>query len=508
MTSPFIKFSVTAYSEESLAHSLTNDFISPTEIKKSFHYIFLKEYFSSVPAGVEAKSIVIEEEYVSKAFLSDYSSYYSRSFYGYKRFCKRLHFFDNLFDNTQEIENAVLNNPEILENAYLGYVVVKPLPDNYIGTTILKTYPKSDNHEGTRKRYYNAVKEYKITFFGRILKLKTLAFQAQDTVVSACATSALWSAFHKTSELFQTALPTPNEITRSAGNILFSSGRLFPNQGLDITQICRSIESVGLEPELRNDSSFFKDITNFKRFTYAYNRAGIPVLIAIKIDGLGYHLITIGGYAKEEQPFKKSGEISLRADLITRFYAHDDQVGPFCRLGFKKNKLETSWWKDDKGHEYRKAEITALVVPLYHKIRICFEDVLIRTRALDKYIELLKLPDEPVWDIFLISNREYKNWIVSQKSIPEKSRKQVGWASYPYYIWVARMYFKGIKVFDLIFDTTDVSMGFFCIDINVFSNDWQRLLTVLLEKNKEFFRQRVGIGSIAYGAILEKFIEQ
>ena len=39
-------------------------------------------------------------------------------------------------------------------------------------------------------------REYKVSLFGIDLAINTIAFQEQDRVVSACATSALWSMYH------------------------------------------------------------------------------------------------------------------------------------------------------------------------------------------------------------------------------------------------------------------------------------------------------------------------
>lgn len=77
---------------------------SPFIIDMNFHAVYFEEYFGA--EGVNAKTIVVEQEYVDRDFLEDYSSYYVRCFADYRRICSRLHFFDFAFTQRQ-FTNAV-----------------------------------------------------------------------------------------------------------------------------------------------------------------------------------------------------------------------------------------------------------------------------------------------------------------------------------------------------------------------------------------------------------------
>ena len=72
-----------------------------------------------------------------------------------------------------------------LSEAYLGFIVVKPLHTNPIGRTCLRTYPESNN------RKYPVLQTYEVGLYGHSLSVTSLAFQEQDRVVAACATSAI-----------------------------------------------------------------------------------------------------------------------------------------------------------------------------------------------------------------------------------------------------------------------------------------------------------------------------
>jgi len=471
-----MSYEVLPYSSENLAVALsgrgngTNHYvqsISTEAVKKKDHYKYFLSYFSD--EGIGARTIVIEKNYISKAYISDYSNYYSTCFKDYQRFCSRVHFFNESFDKDKfHTEIFELKSP-FLQNCYLGYIVVKPLPESIIGATILKTY----GHTQDKQRLYHAIREYEINLFGKDLKIESLAYQEQDTVVSACASMAIWNAFHKTSILFQTALPSPSEITKLAGNLYFNSGRTFPNSGLDLTQIGKAIESVGLVSELRIANS---DIPFAKRFVYAYSKAGLPVLLFIEIKNQGHHLITVVGYSeKDEEPGLKE-EISLKADRIERFYAHDDQVGPFARIALTNSTaLETAW--TDKDGKNLSGSIYAIIVPVYPKIRISFDDVLKKSNLIDTVLYQLDVfRYELEWDIYLADSNKYKSTILKSSSSSQELKQHIAFTHYPRFVWVAQAYVKGILVFEILFDSTDISRGFFGIDFHLFDPDAKEIL--------------------------------
>ena len=128
------------YSDDNLAHSLSNKYTPKEVIAYKNHFIYLKDYLGS--SDIDAKTIVIESDYISKDFLHDYVSYYALCFENYPKFCNRVHFFKNSFTIVQ-FRKAILSKKEsqadFWEN-YIGFIVVKPIPVTTIGYTVLKTY--------------------------------------------------------------------------------------------------------------------------------------------------------------------------------------------------------------------------------------------------------------------------------------------------------------------------------------------------------------------------------
>ena len=166
----------------------------PSVIDNKLHTLYFENYFDAL----KAKTILIEENYIDHDFLEDYAGYYVRCFHKYERTCTRLHFFDQLFTSRQ-LKYTILGKcrtltSKILQKSYLGFVVVKKLPQTIIGRTCLKTY-ESDNG----RRVFPIIRNYPVGLFGQHLDVKsTLAFQEQDRAAAACATSALWTVFHGT----------------------------------------------------------------------------------------------------------------------------------------------------------------------------------------------------------------------------------------------------------------------------------------------------------------------
>ena len=228
-------FQVLPYSIEKLVELASE--LSPCSngvIEDKLHIEYFRNYFEKL----SAKTIVVEHPYVDRAYLEDFAAYYVRCFRNYDSFCARLHFFQGQFE-TEGFEATLRREQDAtsvaeLQETYLGFVVIKPLPKTLVGRTCLKTYPLEDN------RYFPSVRCHSVNLFGMCLEVETVAFQEQDKVVAACATSALWSIFQCTAKLFDHSIPSPVSITRSASAGLGRNALVQPKAGPDLPTDCRS----------------------------------------------------------------------------------------------------------------------------------------------------------------------------------------------------------------------------------------------------------------------------
>jgi hypothetical protein len=253
------------------------------------HATYLFDYLNS--PDVAAATMIIEPEYVDRDYAEDYAAFYVSCFYKYDRFCTRVHFFNERISRERfhriirgEVPKSSLKR---FQDAYIGFIVVRPLPDAMIGRTQLATY-KDDGG----RRHYTATRKYEVHLAGISLAVESMAFQEQDRAVAACATVALWSCFQKTAQLFGTAAPRPPVITADATSSLYLR-RALPSNGLTTEQICGAIRQNGLDPEVFPVQAITPSLL------YGYLRFGIPLLMIAKIESYTEqtHAITLNGYS-------------------------------------------------------------------------------------------------------------------------------------------------------------------------------------------------------------------
>jgi hypothetical protein len=457
------KFSVLPYTEENLLKAFVQgaDSVAEEETTSALHRRYFLEYFQELKAA----AIVLEPGYIDRDYLEDYAAYYARCFREYHRKTLRLHFFSSAFD--QEYFQKVLQgeiSSETLSESYLGFIVIKPLPRKIIGRTCLKTYAADG------RRNYPILRDYSVNLFGLELKVKSLAYQEQDTVVAACATSALWACFQGTGILFQHKIPSPVELTGWAGehlpeNLLAASARTFPNAGLTPPQMAHAVRRIGLEPLVTGGAEVSRYAVNSTM--YAYLSGKIPSVLGVSVytqrDGkqkpYGRHAVAMTGYSLDMKGEPVPGEngFLLRANRIDRIYAHDDQVGPFARMEWNGDVLKTSW-----GSAYIVTP-DVLLFPLYHKIRIPFSLLEEAISQLDARLETLRKSrrkaeiNRAEWDIFLTTVCDYKASVRNDKEYEDASAILPSLTvDLPRFIWRVMLRVDDELQFDFLFDATGV----------------------------------------------------
>lgn len=486
-------FSVRPYTIQNLIELLADVADTSNEVVAAkTHLVFFEGYFQD--ASIAAKTIVVEWKYVDHDYLEDFAAYYVRCFEDYERKCARLHFFQH--DFSEDEFSALLAGDEAklssshLRERYLGFIVAKPLPHAVVGRTCLKTY----GDDNGRRRYMN-VRPCKASLFGLELSVDSLAFQEQDRVVSACATSALWSAFHATSVLFQHSLPSPVDITRQAAEHSPVRSRVFPHSdGLLVEQMAFAIRRVGLEPlYVQGDPDDPEEPGNvrvtarvLRSSVYAYSSYGIPMILLTDLyepDGQngrfrGSHACTITGFSAGAKPAPTDARTMLTADRIDKLYVHDDQVGPFARMELLEQSgfvgLSTSWGLPNLRDVV--ALPFALLIPLYNKIRIPFSNAIKLIKALDRGLTLLRgLPgnplqlqqEKPEWDVRLTNINEVKESVAKATHLSDHQKVEMRLLPLPRFMWRATASTSAGVVLDVIIDATDINHGRFIRYIHV-----------------------------------------
>lgn len=458
----------------------------------------------------ETGAFLVEDNYVDKDYLEDYTSFYARCHHPYARFCKRIHFFTKRKKNllTNDLlgkvftEGLTKEEKDYIQQSYIGFIVLKPSKNGgfIIGRTCLAHY----NEDSKRNRKYYATREYSANLYGITLTVKSMAFQEQDETVAACASIALWSAFNITGKKYQHRIPSPSEVTHLAlSETSYRSG--FPNEGLTTEQMAVAVAKVRLKPLIIRP----KGNTHLKAQIYAYLRAGIPIICGISLydknkwskktpngdiipTSRSFHAVTINGFSFEngKADINFRDRLKLVSSRMTQFYVHDDQLCPFARMIFDtkytavnsglSKLINTAWSSKDKRQnkshqakleDCKVAKVESLIIPLYHKIRITYNDILEDIQDFDNEIKVYlqffyeKLNRDYIsfeWDIFLSEVNDLKKDILEHPIFNQKENllKQ-GFAKY---LWRAQAvlikeledgeYIK-YTMFEIVFDATD-----------------------------------------------------
>jgi hypothetical protein len=322
--------------------------------------------------------VVVEEHYIDRDYIADHALFYSRSLCGYPNFCQRLHFFSAAFDQQcwkRMLAEANQQGPcavnEFLQRSYLGFCVVRPLRGYPLGRTVVPPVP---NHATAATARFDTMRDYVSHLTGFTLRVSGLAFQQQDHGVSACATTALWSAIHRVAHMEGLRAPTPAEITEAASRYLLADGRSLPSEGLTVHQICEATRAAGLAPLVIRSISPEHDLAQF----LGYVTSGFAPVLAVQPlrGGVGHAVCGVGVRLGEVKP-QNDPALHYRdgASAVRGAYLHDDRLGPYAIADFTGHTVSgsvktavTIHWPDRV--EAEQSLLYALVVPVPTKLRL------------------------------------------------------------------------------------------------------------------------------------------
>lgn len=343
---------------------------------------YLRSYLGNPQAG--ARTILVEKPYVDRHWMEEYAGFYATQLHPPSSHAARLHVFRDAFDTATFLDRvrAAADGRRVeiqraLNEAYLGFIVVRPLPSAPVGRTILRVYGGDD-----ARCYEPARTRSDVHLAGLRLEIEGLPFQQQDRGVGACATAALWSSLSKVMRTDGQRPPTPLEITRAA-----TSGRVvtraFPAaDGLNLEQMCAALQHAGYSPHVFRKAD---EPALFLMALKGYLRSGIPLVVVVHTED-GPHAATFVGF--REAPNKlldvdTGTSHRLRSRGIVRFYVHDDRFGPYARLKHgvhgkktKEHRLTLEPTEDGFEHLAKPMTFWHAIAPLYPKLRLTVEDLL------------------------------------------------------------------------------------------------------------------------------------
>jgi len=429
------------------------------------------EYIEEYVRDRGCRALLIEEHYVDRDYIEDHSLFYSRSFFDYANSCRRIHFFgvepDEVRSNLRKIEDLCPDEREwrqrcgeFSKEAYLGFTVIKPLEGSPVGRTLLRSFgPTTDDGSGDT-RHFPAVRKYAVHVGAAELEVVALPFQQQDVGVSACATTALWSALHKLRDHEEIGSPTPAQITTLATQYSLPFGRPMPSdEGLSLDQMCQALQALKVAPSLLHVDEFYST----RAFIYASLRSGFaPVLLLQSGSDEGtWHAVTGVGYRSTPAGSAQPGEAYDRSGDVIALYVHDDRVGPYQRVNLRESAgaltLQSQYGSQDPHWSVR-----YVLVPLHAKIRISVSGLLeIAIETLD-HVRNVYGPSHSARSLSIV----FESWIARPSkylqglladpagSGGELARTLFERVSMPRYVGIVRLIGATIGTIDVLIDTT------------------------------------------------------
>lgn len=309
------------------------------QLKQTSQVTYLIDYFGDLGAA----SIVEEKNYFDRDYLAEFSAFYGISSKGYPNVCRRIHVFSKSINRATIRSGAAGSEKAIrlLNESYLGFVVLRPIAAAPLGRTVVVWYPENNL---SLPRVTQPARQYCVHIAGITLHIRGLAWQQQDSGVGACATVGLWTMLHSSAFDDHHAIPTTAQITRDAHSTASLGSRVFPSKGLTIYQICEAIKANGLAPMVFEGDITGNNATGVvgfsrERFSAACAsliRSGYPVLVIGDLAGAGGHAVCAVGF-RSCAPADPAGDgsILLQESNVEYIYIHDDNIGPNVRFGIQ-----------------------------------------------------------------------------------------------------------------------------------------------------------------------------
>ncbi len=294
------------------------------------------------------KVIAVERHYIDKDYRDTFSHFHSKRFSTPDSRCLRLHFFNCEISRTDLREASIDDKKRaILNQAYLGYSIIRPTKPNCIGRTLLS--PAS----GGGASAFASLCPEKVSILGTELRIDGFPFISQDADVTVCAESSVWmimryfsNRYHLYPEIY------PFQIVNLTRD--YSIGRLVPSGGLYVWQMAEALRKIGRAPIIYTRNSFPKD---FDHLLYTYIESGIPVLA-----GLKEHVLVAFGH-RSDFSIKPPTSGTLFTSLYNNaFVVNDDNTIPYQILHRTKSV------SGPQSSKYTFNDIIEFIAPLPEKV--------------------------------------------------------------------------------------------------------------------------------------------
>lgn len=289
-----------------------------------------------------AKSFLVESRYIDRDYSADYRRFYAQTFRTYGRHCKRVHFFAENVGTIMSLPTwaeRVAALQKTSKRSYLGFVVVRPLPNAPIGRTALSLGgPVGAKLESV----VTCRADIRANLLGAELDVSSASFMQQDSRVGACAQVAIWTGARHMHQRHKYNWLSVADITRMAAPTTAYQATSLPagSDFLTPDHMIRAIHEMGFQPLYIEGigKTIGADIM-------PYVESGLPVMLGLDAGHSLGHAVTVIGRVFASRPTPTN----QLADYVPAFIVHDDQAGPYMLLprnagaakahGFDTNQL-------------------------------------------------------------------------------------------------------------------------------------------------------------------------
>jgi len=308
------------------------------------------------------KSVLIEPTYICKDHRDLFSHYYSRKFDVNPYLCSRLHFFSA---SVRDPLDLFAQEPKEAVDSYLGYSVIRPVPERCVGRTIIDPEKLGI---GFGESLFCLRTPFKTHVYGMPLTVSGYPWMSQDSEAMVCAHSALWGLCRYLSERY-TSYPEvhPFDLVRMTGT---GEGRTYPRRGMVYSDYSGILTEFGTYPvivraktdpirEKRPDKDELRNICT-------YVESGFPVLASIyNRKAREGHVVSIVGHSFDTSAAKPGTDGLIdHSDFFRELVVVDDNAFPYQLLG--RNGSPTNYGDSFGG--FSMDDVHTAVCPLPEKV--------------------------------------------------------------------------------------------------------------------------------------------
>lgn len=425
----------------------------------------VNKYFSVLSPNLV---VVVEYPYVDKVYRNSYYRYYAGKAERTARDCIRLSF---LVDTRPSLANKEMK-PELWENFYRGFMVLRPTELNVVGRNGISPMIYKDNSFVICKTNLPA------SVNGLKVNVEAFPASSQDVETMVCAETAVWALMEYFGNRYAEYTPVrPSHII----NLLKSKSfeRQLPSAGLTNDQICYLLKNLNFQPVMQaitDDADGYSLIGTFVE-------SGIPTLLTANnledyddednedVCELIAHAVLCIGHENLSSEAIDDAVAETNDDGINivdydkikkKFVFIDDNCPAYC-MDYLDQPTDRYKGLGDKDDEEAKKErkswlackLRFAIIPLYEKILLM--PGLVKIMA-NNFLQYLSIPagTELTMRTFLASSRSYRDY-VCRNNMPQKMKDTILKLYLPKFIWVVELstreglkhlYAEGLMIFD------------------------------------------------------------